>query len=165
MFFELRREYTNLVGFKEFGGRDSLSYAAEHITSGNENLKLLIGVDTQMFHGYVNCGAVGAISGIGNVLPVQVLCLEGLCRKAAGGDAQARTRALELDEAMMTLSIFDEGPDLVLYFKYLLTLRGEKGFEHHFNSEDRLSASQAGFAKQQLETFLSWWDDWDGKTA
>jgi len=28
-----------------------------------------------------------------------------------------------------------------------------------------LSASQAGFAKQQLETFLSWWDDWDGKTA
>lgn len=165
LFFELRREYTNLVGFKEFGGRDSLSYAAEHITSGDENLKLLIGVDTQMFHGYVNCGAVGAISGIGNVLPVQVLRLEGLCRKAADGDAQARTRALELDEAMMTLSIFDEGPDLVLYFKYLLTLRGEKGFEHHFNSEDRLSASQAGFAKQQLETFLSWWDDWDGKTA
>ena len=164
LFFELRREHANLVGFKEFGGQDSLSYAAEHITSGDENLKLLIGVDTQMFHGYVNCGAVGAISGIGNVLPVQVLRLEGLCRKAADGDAQARTRALELDEAMMTLSIFDEGPDLVLYFKYLLTLRGEKGFEHHFNSEDRLSASQAGFAKQQLETFLSWWDDWDGKT-
>ena len=164
LFFELRREYPNLVGFKEFGGRDSLSYAAEHITSGDENLKLLIGVDTQMFHGYVNCGAVGAISGIGNVLPVQVLCLEHLCRKAAGGDAQARARALELDAAMMTLSIFDEGPDLVLYFKYLLTLRGEKGFEHHFNSEDRLSASQAGFAEQQLGAFLSWWDDWDGKT-
>jgi len=164
LFFELRREYANLIGFKEFGGRDSLSYAAEHITSGDENLKLLVGVDTQVFHGYVNCGAVGAISGIGNVLPIQVLHLEGLCRKAAGGDTKARTRALELDEAMMTLSIFDEGPDLVLYFKYLLTLRGDKGFEHHFNPEDRLSASQTGFAKQQLETFLSWWDNWDGKS-
>jgi len=164
LFFELRREHANLVGFKEFGGQDSLSYAAEHITSGDENLKLLVGVDTQVFHGYVNCGAVGAITGIGNVLPVEVLHLERLCKKAAGGDTQARIRALELDEAMMTLSIFDEGPDLVLYFKYLLTLQGEKGFAHHFNTSDRLSTSQAGFAKQQLETFLTWWNNWDGKS-
>ena len=164
LFFDLQREYENLIGFKEFGGRDSLSYAAEHITGGDENLKLLVGVDTQVFHGYVNCGAVGAITGIGNVLPVEVLHLERLCKKAASGDTQARTRALELDEAMMTLSIFDEGPDLVLYFKYLLTIRGDKGFEYHFNTEDHLSASQAGFASQQLEIFLSWWNNWDGKS-
>ena len=125
---------------------------------------MLVGVDTQVFHGYVNCGAVGAITGIGNVLPVEVLHLERLCKKAAGGDTQARIRALELDEAMMTLSVFDEGPDLVLYFKYLLTLQGEKGFAHHFNTSDRLSTSQAGFAKQQLETFLTWWNNWDGKS-
>ena len=35
LFFDLRREHTNLVGFKEFGGRESLSYAAEHITSAD----------------------------------------------------------------------------------------------------------------------------------
>ena len=28
----------------------------------------MVGVDTQVFHGYVNCGAVGAITGIGNAL-------------------------------------------------------------------------------------------------
>ena len=31
LFFELRRRHPHLVGFKEFGGADSLSYAAEHI--------------------------------------------------------------------------------------------------------------------------------------
>ena len=35
LFFELRREHQNLVGFKEFGGSASLDYAAEHITSGD----------------------------------------------------------------------------------------------------------------------------------
>ena len=33
LFFALREHYSNLVGFKEFGGADSLSYAAEHITN------------------------------------------------------------------------------------------------------------------------------------
>ena len=31
LFFELRNEFPHLVGFKEFGGAESLSYAAEHI--------------------------------------------------------------------------------------------------------------------------------------
>ena len=31
LFFDLRNEFANLVGFKEFGGAQSLSYAAEHI--------------------------------------------------------------------------------------------------------------------------------------
>ena len=34
LFFDLRRNHPNLIGFKEFGGSDSLSYAAEHITTG-----------------------------------------------------------------------------------------------------------------------------------
>ncbi|MEL7338675.1 MAG: dihydrodipicolinate synthase family protein, partial [Planctomycetota bacterium] len=75
LFFQLRDEHANLVGFKEFGGADSLRYAAEHITSGDPSLILMAGVDTQVYHGFVNCGARGAITGIGNCLPVPVLRL------------------------------------------------------------------------------------------
>ena len=75
LFFELRSEFSNLVGFKEFGGAAALSYAAEHIAGADEALRLMVGVDTQVFHGYVNCGAVGAITGIGNAIPAEVLKL------------------------------------------------------------------------------------------
>ena len=40
LFFELRREHPNLVGFKEFGGADALDRAAEHITHADEELLL-----------------------------------------------------------------------------------------------------------------------------
>ena len=60
LFFNLRSEFANLVGFKEFGGADALSYAAEHITCTDDTLVLMAGVDTQVFHGFVNCGARGA---------------------------------------------------------------------------------------------------------
>ena len=69
LFFDLNREFPNLVGFKEFGGAASLSYAAENITNQDPNLTLMVGVDTQVFHGYVRCGAAGAITGVGNALP------------------------------------------------------------------------------------------------
>ena len=62
LFFELRKDHPNLVGFKEFGGPEALRYAAEHITSTDDDVALMIGVDTTVFHGYVNCGAVGAIT-------------------------------------------------------------------------------------------------------
>ena len=65
LFFDLLEDFSNLVGFKEFGGAESLSYAAENITNQSESLLLMVGVDTQVFHGYVNCGAEGAITGIG----------------------------------------------------------------------------------------------------
>ena len=42
----------------------------------------MVGVDTAVFHGYVNCGATGAITGIGNVLPKEVLHLVGMCEAA-----------------------------------------------------------------------------------
>ena len=38
LFFALRDRHPNLVGFKEFGGADSLTYAAEHITAGDPDL-------------------------------------------------------------------------------------------------------------------------------
>ena len=68
LFFDLRARFPSLVGFKEFGGAAALSYAANHITSRDPSLILMVGVDTQVVHGFVNCGAVGAITGIGNAL-------------------------------------------------------------------------------------------------
>ena len=60
------------------------------------------------------------------------------------------------------LSKFDEGPDLVLFYKYLLTLSGENGYALHFNPDDELSASQKDLACTQLELFKVWWDNWPG---
>ncbi len=97
MFFDLRAEFKNLVGFKEFGGSTSVRYAAEHITSGDPDLTLMVGVDTKVFYGYVNCGATGAITGVDNALPKQVLPLVELCTRAAAGDVGARQWAAELE--------------------------------------------------------------------
>ena len=163
LFFDLHTEFPHLIGFKEFGGSDSLSYAAEHITSGNPDLALLVGVDTQVFHGYVNCGAVGAITGIGNVIPDEVLHYARLCRAAAKGDPEARVRAKELEQSLLVLSTFDEGPDLVLHYKYMLTLLGDSAYDRHFNESDQLSPSQRGIAEESLNQFTSWWNAWPGK--
>ncbi len=165
LFFDLRKEFPSLVGFKEFGGSDSLTYAAEHITSANDDVVLMAGVDTQVYHGFIHCGAVGAITGIGNCIPVQVLKLVSLCEAAANGCDKARQHAAELTEALTVLSCYDEGPDLVLYYKFLLELQGETEYQHHFNSTDKLSASQQGHAKRQFNQFLTWWESWPGRTA
>jgi 4-hydroxy-tetrahydrodipicolinate synthase len=162
LFFDLNREFPNLVGFKEFGGAASLSYAAENITNQDPNLTLMVGVDTQVFHGYVRCGATGAITGVGNALPTEVLRLIELCEKAAGGDAKARCLAGELDDALSVLSKFDEGPDLVLYYKQLMVLEGHPEYEHHIHSSDALSASQREFLQSQWKQFRNWWTGWDG---
>ena len=160
LFFELRRKYSHLVGFKEFGGAKSLTYAAEHIAGADKDVTLMVGVDTQVFHGYVNCGAVGAITGIGNVLPKEVLTLVSLCERAAKGDAEARRRALELDAALGVLSSFDEGPDLVLYYKHLMVLEGSPEYALHFNEADALSPSQKHLAEIQLKLFKTWYASW-----
>ncbi|MCC7424524.1 MAG: dihydrodipicolinate synthase family protein [Planctomycetaceae bacterium] len=162
LFRELRRDHANLVGFKEFGGAESLNYAAEFITAGDPQLSLMVGVDTQVFHGFVRCGAVGAITGVGHALPKQVLRLVSLCRQAAAGDARARRLAQELDDALLVLSKFDEGPDLVLYYKHLMVLEGHAGYERHFNEEDALSPTQQAFATQQWTLFKAWWSQWEG---
>jgi len=160
LFFDLRRRHANLVGFKEFGGAASLRYAAEHITGQDKALQLLVGVDTQVFHGIVNCGAVGVITGIGNVLPKQVLELVALSKAAATGDAVAHRRARELEQALGVLSSFDEGTDLVLFYKYLMVLEGNGEYELNFNATDTLSASQKQYASDQLKLFKSWYKTW-----
>ena len=162
LFFSLRRDHSNLVGFKEFGGADSLSYAAEQITSGEPDLTLMVGVDTQVFHGFVRCGASGAITGIGNALPKPVLRLVQLCEQAAAGDPEARRLALELEGALQVLSTFDEGPDLVLYYKYLMVLEGHAAYERQFYPTDALSPSQREFVRSQWALFKTWWNRWAG---
>ena len=163
LFFALRAEHSNLIGFKEFGGKDDLRYAAENITSQDDNVTLMVGVDTEVFHGFVNCGATGSITGIGNALPREALLLAALSQKAATGSAEARLRAQELTEAFHVLSSFDEGPDLVLFYKYLNVLNGESEYELHFNESGALSPSQKSFVEAQFNLFKSWWENWPGR--
>ncbi len=162
LFFDLRREFKNLIGFKEFGGAAPLSYAAEHITGADPDLALLVGVDTQVFHGYVNCGATGTITGIGNALPREVLRMIELCTRAQTGDVEARRLAMELEQALGVLSKFDEGPDLVLFYKYLLVLNGEEQYRLHFNESDALSPSHQTLVEDQYRLFKAWWAQWTG---
>jgi dihydrodipicolinate synthase/N-acetylneuraminate lyase len=160
LFFALRAEHANLVGFKEFGGADDLRYAAENITGHDDSVTLMIGVDTTVFHGFVNCGAAGAITGIGNALPREVLHLVALCQRAAAGDVGARQRAKELETALGVLSSFDEGPDLVLYYKHLMVLNGDSAYGLHFNESDALTESQRSYVETQYTLFKTWYADW-----
>jgi dihydrodipicolinate synthase/N-acetylneuraminate lyase len=162
LFFELHGQYKNLVGFKEFGGAASLSYAAENITSKNPDLTLMVGVDTQVVHGYVRCGATGAITGVGNALPKEVLRLVELCQLAAEGDEVALQLANELEAALMELSLFDEGPDLVLYYKQLMVLEGNPEYTHQLNKSDALSPSQLTTLTTEWKRFREWWSAWGG---
>jgi len=165
LFFELRAKHPNLIGFKEFGGAADLRYAAEHITSQDDDVTLMVGVDTQVVHGFVNCGATGAITGIGNALPREVLHLVALSRKAAAGDAVARRQARELEAALLVLSSFDEGTDLVLFYKYLMVLNGDTEYTLHFNETDALSASQRRYAESQYALFRDWYANWSREVA
>ncbi|WP_170349900.1 dihydrodipicolinate synthase family protein [Ruegeria atlantica] len=160
LFFALRSEHPNLIGFKEFGGKEDLRYAAENITSQDDQVTLMVGVDTEVYHGFVNCGATGSITGIGTALPREALLLAGLSKKAAQGHAEARQRARELTEAIHVLSSFDEGPDLVLYYKHLLVLNGEQEYRLHFNETDELTGAQRNYCEQQYDLFRTWFADW-----
>ena len=163
LFFALRADHPNLVGFKEFGGADDLRYAAENITGQEDSVTLMIGVDTTVFHGFVNCGAAGAITGIGNALPREVLHLVALCERAATGDVGARRRAKELEEALAVLSSFDEGADLVLYYKHLMVLNGDREYALHFNESDVLTASQRNYVEAQYTLFKRWYASWSAR--
>ena len=160
LFFDLRKDHQNLIGFKEFGGAEALRYAAENITSQDEDVTLMVGVDTAVYHGFVNCGATGAITGIGNALPKEVLKMVELSKKAAKGDATARRQAQELEEALNVLSSFDEGADLVLYYKHLMVINGDNEYALHFNETDKLSKSQQRYVEMQYDQFRSWYAQW-----
>ena len=69
-------------------------------------------------------------------------------------------RARELSDAIHILSTFDEGPDLILYYKHLLVLNGEEEYRLHFNPTDELSAAQRNYCERQYALFRSWFADW-----
>ncbi|WP_304617869.1 dihydrodipicolinate synthase family protein [Paracoccus sp. (in: a-proteobacteria)] len=163
LFFALRAEHPNLIGFKEFGGPRAMTYAAEHITSADDDVILMAGVDTGVYHGYVKCGASGTITGIGNVIPNEILHFVSLAKAAAAGDAEARDRARELGEALEVLSSWDEGADLVLYYKYLMVLQGDAEYALHFNPTDALTPSQQAWARTQFDQFRSWYAAWSAR--
>ena len=163
LFFALRAKHPNLIGFKEFGGAADLRYAAENITSQDDDVTLMVGVDTQVVHGFVNCNATGAITGIGNALPREVLHLVALSKQAAKGDARARRLARELEAALAVLSSFDEGCDLVLYYKHLMVLNGDLEYSLHFNDTDVLSDAQRRYAEQQYALFRQWYAAWSAE--
>ncbi len=58
------------------------------------------------------------------------------------------------------LSSFDEGPDLVLYYKHLMVLNGEDAYALHLNASDALSDAQRGHVEQQYALFRNWYKDW-----
>jgi len=163
LFFALRSQHPSLIGFKEFGGAADLRYAAEHITSKDDAVTLMVGVDTQVVHGFVNCNATGAITGIGNALPHEVLQLVSLSKQAAKGDARARRLAGELESALAVLSSFDEGCDLVLYYKHLMVLNGDTEYSLHFNDTDALTDAQRNYAEQQYALFRQWYASWSAE--
>ncbi|PWR04291.1 dihydrodipicolinate synthase family protein [Meridianimarinicoccus roseus] len=160
LFFALRDEHPNLIGFKEFGGKADLSYAAEHITSRDDEVILMVGVDTEVYHGFVKCGAVGAITGVGTIFPRETLLQVALSRRAAQGDPEADMRARELESAFAVLAKFDEGVDLVLYFKHMMTLKGEEEYRLNIYETDMLSPSQARFCEAQFHQFNAWFAAW-----
>ncbi|MFN4156250.1 MAG: dihydrodipicolinate synthase family protein [Paracoccaceae bacterium] len=160
LFFALRAEHPNLIGFKEFGGKADMSYAAEHITSQDDEVILMVGVDTEVYHGFVRCGAVGAITGIGTIFPKESLLQVALSRRAAKGCIESDQRARELAEAFSVLAKFDEGVDLVLYFKHLMVLKGEEQYRLNIYESDTLSPSQAGFCEAQFHQFNTWFANW-----
>ena len=89
-----------------------------------------------------------------------MLHLVELCKKAAQGDAVARARAKELESALAVLSSFDECCDLVLFYKYLMVLNGDKEYTLHFNETDVLSDAQRNYAETQYTLFRNWYANW-----
>ena len=123
----------------------------------------MVGVDTQVFHGFVRCGAGGAITGVGNALPKEVLRRVEMCEQAA---AETQPRVDWLPNSTMhspVLATFDEGPDLVLYYKHLMSWKVVPNTSISSTPTDQLAPSQKAFLEAQWKLFRDWWDSWDGK--
>ena len=162
-FFKLREKHPNLKGFKESGGPEALTLAARLITH-TDGCFLVVGIDNALVHGVLGCGAVGAITGVGNVLPDEVMCLWNLCQAAEKGDHKAWLLAEELDRRLLPLSDYDADPRLVLYYKHLLTLLGESEYHTQRPAEVALNASEKNEAQAQLTRVQRWWANWPGKS-
>ena len=97
---------------------------------------------------------------------------QGIGRAIAGRLAREGARVIladrnrpALDEALSALSSYDEGPDLVLFYKHLMVLEGNSEYVHQLNPTDQLSTSQRAQLESQWRQFRSWWDGWPGAAA
>ncbi len=68
----------------------------------------------------------------------------------------------ELSSALEVLSSFDEGTDLVLYYKCLMVLNGDKRIYLTFN-RTALSESQRKYVETQYELFRTWYRNWSAE--
>ena len=162
-FFKLRERHPNLKGFKESGGKDALTLAARMITH-TEDCFLVVGIDNELVHGVMGCNAIGAVTGVGNVLRDDLIYVWRLCQLAREkGDAEAWRLAEELDKRLLPLSDYDADPRLVLYYKHLLVLLGESEYQLQRPEGAALSASEKTEAEDQLKLFQRWWESWSGK--
>jgi 4-hydroxy-tetrahydrodipicolinate synthase len=101
---------------------------------------------------------------VGNVFPSEVMYLWRLLQLAQGeGDAEAWRLAEELDRRLLPMSDYDADPRLVLYYKHLLSLLDESGYEHQRPTGATLSSSEKAEAEAQLKLFQLWWKSWSGK--
>ncbi|MCB0358589.1 MAG: dihydrodipicolinate synthase family protein, partial [Bdellovibrionales bacterium] len=160
MFHRLRATHPHLVAFKESGGKDALTAAAQDF-SQDRDCELGVGLDTMVYHGVVNCGASFCIAGVANFLPRECLRLWELC-EAGRTDADSRRLARELDEALMPLFELDADPRLVLWYKAAMTYRGHDGYVDHRPSYARLTEPQVGHLRRLLDDFDAWWKTWEG---
>lgn len=117
------------------------------------------GVDTEVHHGFVKCGGVGAMIGMGTICPCETL-LQVASPAATPKATPKPTSARELENAFSVLATCDEGVDLVLCFKHLLVMKGHD--EHRVNllGTDALSPSQARVCEAQCHKVNAWFADW-----
>ena len=120
----------------------------------------MVGVDTGVFHGFVNCGAGGAITGIGNALPKEVLHLVAFASARRQAIPRRGSRRRSWTRLSASSPPSTKGPILVLYYKHLLVLLGDDAYRLHFNETDRLSDSQRNYVEQQFNLFRTWYTDW-----
>ena len=71
--------------------------------------------------------------------------------------------AEQLEAALAVLSSFDEGCDLVLYYKHLMVLNGDHEYALHFNETDALSDAQRRYAETQYALFRQWYKNWSAE--
>ena len=107
---------------------------------------------------HADCSAPSAIvSWRASIRPI--FCLHGSCW---GIRLTLPSETNSPENRAGSLSIFDEGVDLVLYFKRLMTMVGHDEYAWHLNDFDALSPSQESMAKRRFTTFRAWWASWPG---
>ncbi len=89
----------------------------------------------------------------------RVVLRPGVAQRA-GQRASHRGRHEAADARLAVLSSFDEGPDLVLYYKHMMVLEGSPEYGLHFNASDELTANQKHHCETQLAQFKRWYADW-----